>query len=185
MNGGWNKRRCWPNEQRHTKHLPRSYGLMGSLLLHHCCWYNWLPCQHKLNPFLCVCVCASVSVLLFYLSVNGEGGQYTKQTCSCTQTSFQAQGVGGHWTTTPLPLHHFSLWLISGETWRHPLCPSSCPLHYEGTLASQCTRSPPRLALLTWHHCTHVPLQLHKGCAGAWRCNESVCACVGFCDRNV
>lgn len=37
----------------------------------------------------------------------------------------------------PAPLYRSLLWFISGETWRHPLCPSSCPLHYEGTLASQ------------------------------------------------
>lgn len=50
------------------------------------------------------------------------------------------------------------------ETWRHPLYPSSCPLHYEGTLAFQCDKPtlPTFLSLPTWHHCTHVPLSSTK-----------------------
>lgn len=183
--------RYWPDEQRHITPAWLLW-LVGALLLHHCCWYNWLPRQYRLTPSISP-LCVFQSLCSFQLpsltrlfmergDAHKAGRRVRKHTHTHTQTTVRSLGALICLNESPAPLypslHCSPVWFISGETWRHPLCPSSCPLHYEGTLASQCDPPtilyPPNMTSL--HTC---PTQLHKGCAAAWRSDESVCVLRG------
>lgn len=146
---------------------------MGSLLLHHCCSYNWLPCQHKLTPFLCVCVCASASVLLFYLSVNGVGGAIHKADVFMHTDKLSGPGGGGALNDYPTPPPSF----FSLADIRRDMTPSSVPLQLSPPLWGDISISmyplpspphPPHMTSL--HTCpTSAPQRLCWGLTMQWK----------------
>lgn len=186
----WNPRDI-ERSDRDTQHLPAwLLWLMGALLLHHCCWYNWLPRQYKPTPpptlpRLCVFLCSfqlpSLTRLLME-RMGGGRGPHKAGVYIHTHTTLHSLGALICLNDYPAPLHPLppSIALLCGSyRGRHDaiLCaPPAVPSTMRGTLASQCDPpTPPPHPSPSQHdiiaHMSHsAPQRLCCSLEERWEC---------------